>query len=451
MPKKIESDSFFELMAQDETLTRTNTLISAKYSATLLENKLTAWALKTATMDNQKRLSVSITTADIRKLTGVKGNGLYNSLKETAVRMIGRSFHMEEVENGKKSFKYINMIHYCEFKDGIFKVTFTPECADHLYNLSSNFTSINLPILFSLSSNTSYRLFELLSIKKYKIDKDNNPVPFVFSLPVLKLQLNCIDVEEVKVKKELLKENPDYDKIVNELATVNKFKDWRDFKRQVLNPAVKEINKKTDIFCSFDPIRAGRGGKVIGIRFYIQRNIGQKEMQFGDIINPDEEMVDKLMTTEEMEVSKLVPQVYNIMEGMSISQKDAIALIKAAEMDITKIQKAYDMALRQPNIKNLIGWMVSAIKDGYEENIEIVEGTAEKVEEAEVQKEKVKSALDDITEKAWQNTKNSKEYIKFEAYVQKELGMEPMFFELAYPDPKDKIRIFTEWMKLYGN
>ena len=449
MPKKIESDSFKELMAQDETLTRSNKLISAKYSATLLENKLTAWALKTATMDNQRRLSVSITTADIRKLTGVRGNGLYDSLRETAVRMIGRSFHMEEIQDGKKSFKYINMIHYCEFKNGIFKVTFTPECADYLYGLSSNFTSVNLPILFSLSSNTSYRLFELLSIKKYKIDKDNNPVPFVFSLPVLKLELNCIDIEEAKVKKELLKSNPDYEKIVNELASTNKFKDWRDFKRQVLNPAIKEINKKTDIFCSYDPIRAGRGGKVVGVRFFLQRNVGQTDMVFGDIINPDEEIIESMMTTEEMEISKLIPQVHNIMSGMNISQTDAIHLIKAAEKDIDKIRKAYEMAIKQPNIKNLIGWMVSSIKNNYQENIEIIEGNREKAEKVVRHKEEVKTSLNNVVEQAWQNIKNNKDkYLQFEDYVQKVLGMEIMFFELAYPDPKEKIRIFTEWMKL---
>lgn len=448
MPKKIESDSFRELMAEDETLARTNTLISAKYNATLLENKLTAWAMKTATMDIHKRLSVTITTADIRKLTGVKGNGLYNSLKETAARMIGRSFHLEEVENGNKSFKYINMIHYCEFKDGIFKVTFTPECADHLYNLSSNFTSINLPILFSLSSNISYRLFELLSIKKYKIDKNNNPVPFVFSLPVLKLQLNCIDVEEIKVKKELLKDNPDYDKIVNELATTNKFKDWRDFKRQVLVPAVAEINKKTDIFCSFDPIRAGRGGKVVGIRFYIQRNVGQKEMIFGDIINSDEEIMDKVITTEEMEISKLIPEVYAIVGGMNISQKDAITLLKVADKNMDKIKKAYNLALDQPHIHNLIGWMISAIKGGYEENIELLDGDTEKVDEVNAIKDETNITLDTVTEQAWLNIKSSPRYNQFETYVQNQLGMEPMFFELAYPASKDKIKIFTDWMKI---
>lgn len=248
--------------------------------------------------------------------------------------------------------------------------------------------------------------------------------------------------------EELLKDNPDYDKIVNKLATTNKFKDWRDFKRQVLVPAVAEINKKTDIFCCFDPIRAGRGGKVVGIRFYIQRNVGQNEMIFGDIINSDEEIMDKVISTEQMEISKLIPEVYAIVGGMNISQKDAITLIKVADKNIDKIKKAYNLALNQPHIHNLIGWMITAIKDGYEESIELLDGDTEKVDEVKIIKNEANITLDTATEQAWLNIKASPRYNQFESYVQNQLGMEPMFFELAYPDSKDKIKIFTDWMKI---
>ncbi|MDO4976705.1 MAG: replication initiation protein [Eubacteriales bacterium] len=435
------------IMYNDENLVRSNKLITAKYSSTLIENKLTAWAMKAATVDEKGRPSVSITTADIRELTGVKGNGIYDLLRNTSKKMIGRTIYFEDVDaSGKKSFKYINMIHFCEYNDGKFTVTFTPECADMLYNLKGNFTSLNLKTLFSLSTNASYRLYEILSIWKYLIDEDNNPVPIVFPLSVLKLELNCIDTEESKVKKELMNPNPDYDKIVNELAFTNKFAAWSDFKKAVLNKAVKEVNEKTELFISYTPIRSGRGGKITAVKFFVQNNVGQKDTIFGDVIQQDTK-VEKVMTNEEMERSKLINVVREILDGVKLSQKDIVSLLKVADNDIEKIRKAYDLSKKQSYIKNFMGWMTTAIKEEYDESIEVVEGDQNKASEAQELKSSVKKNEGDLAELGWQLVKQNENFQEFAEYILEVEGFNMDLFEIVHPNAIERNKIYAAWTK----
>ena len=185
------------VILDNRQITRSNSMITAKYTSSLIENKLMVWALQAAQPDEHGRPSVSMTTDEVRQLTGVKGNGIYDALKRAAGQMIGRTMFIEDKE--KHSFAYLNLIHYAQFKDGIFTVTFTPECNDMLYNLKNNFTSMKLKTLFSFKSNYAFRLYEILKTKEYNIPDSNYPYSITYDLADLKLQLNCINTEEKKV------------------------------------------------------------------------------------------------------------------------------------------------------------------------------------------------------------------------------------------------------------
>lgn len=50
------------------------------------------------------------------------------------------------------------------------------------------------------------------------------------------------------------------------------YPEWRDFKRDVLEKGLKEINSdKTDIFVSYTERRKGKGGKIVGFKFVVKR------------------------------------------------------------------------------------------------------------------------------------------------------------------------------------
>jgi plasmid replication initiation protein len=59
---------------------------------------------------------------------------------------------------------------------------------------------------------------------------------------------------------------------------------WWDFQKKVLISCQKILAEKTDIVFNYEPIRNGRGGKVIGIKFTIVRNPASIQLTFDDFI-----------------------------------------------------------------------------------------------------------------------------------------------------------------------
>ena len=51
-----------------------------------------------------------------------------------------------------------------------------------------------------------------------------------------------------------------------------------------------------------------------------------------------------------------------------LTKKDYKVLLDAANNNVEKIKKAYDLAAKQKHINNLVGWMKSAIKNDYTED-----------------------------------------------------------------------------------
>lgn len=48
--------------------------------------------------------------------------------------------------------------------------------------------------------------------------------------------------------------------------------DWRNFKRSVLDVCQKELSEHTDVNFTYEPIKRGKGGKVVAIKFNVQKN-----------------------------------------------------------------------------------------------------------------------------------------------------------------------------------
>ena len=352
-----------ELPETNEILSRSNKLILSRYSATLVENKIMALSFKRVKLNKNGNPAVVFTTNELRKLTGVRGNGFYDQLKIAAAGLMNKMVYMEDEQ--AQSFSFINLIQKAEYREGSFTVVFTNESKALLYDLKSNFTSMSIDTLFSFKTNHAYRLYEILKVHEYKIGDNNKPVEIVYPLSDLKLQLNCINTEGKKVKIELMKPHPNYDKIVNDLDTEKKFESWYEFKRRVLEKAIKEINQTTELNISYVPIRTGRGGKTTAVRFYLQRKV-----------------VEKINTIESDETtrSEMVGKVKEIIKDVDLSRKDCISLLKASNNNLDKIEMAYELAKKQEDIVNFVAWMISAIKNEYEKPVEVVEGSQKKAE-----------------------------------------------------------------------
>ena len=418
-----------ELPETNEILSRSNKLILSRYSATLVENKIMALSFKRVKLNKNGNPAVIFTTNELRKLTGVRGNGFYDQLKIAAAGLMNKMVYMEDEQ--AQSFSFINLIQKAEYREGSFTVVFTNESKALLYDLKSNFTSMSIDTLFSFKTNHAYRLYEILKVHEYKIGDNNKPVEIVYPLSDLKLQLNCINTEGKKVKIELMKPHPNYDKIVNDLDTEKKFESWYEFKRRVLEKAIKEINQTTELNISYAPIRTGRGGKTTAVRFYLQRKV-----------------VEKINTVKSKETtrSEMVGKVKEIIKDVNLSRKDCISLLKASNNNLDKIETAYELAKKQEDIVNFVAWMISAIKNEYEQPVEVVEVSQEKAERVKKIKESIDERKEVLAEEIWNKFKEKENFNDFVKKVEEETGLSFYFFDSMFP-AYEKNQRYVQWME----
>ena len=350
-----------------DILKKSNFLISSVYRASLLENKVLALALTKVRLSDQGRPVATLRTKEIKEVLHVTGNAMGTYLKDVATSLAGRTMFIESADGSFKCMSLVGVVSY-ESGSGTMEIKFEPEIKDYIYDLKANFTMLNIPMMLSFRSGWSYRLYELLSSRAYhsKYDKETGNVFHIkYGVSEIKLHLGTVQIKDDKgkinrdIQRELEKKEIDYDYIVNELVheKLKSFDKWCDFKRRVLDVAVNEINEKSDISVKYDLMRSGRGGKIYGIDFEVTK----KDM------NVEPTVEEEVPTPDDVELDDLIDKVMDIIdEKIKISQ--AKALLKVANYDINKIEYAYELACKQENIRNLIGWMTSAIQNGYEDN-----------------------------------------------------------------------------------
>jgi hypothetical protein len=78
---------------------------------------------------------------------------------------------------------------------------------------------------------------------------------------------------------------------------------WQDFKRWVLNSCQKALADKTDIKFTYHPTRNGRGGKVTGVEFTIEKNTSfDGQITFDEFLGYTSEHSDTFqLTFDELE------------------------------------------------------------------------------------------------------------------------------------------------------
>ncbi|WP_022757628.1 replication initiation protein [Butyrivibrio fibrisolvens] len=345
---------------------KSNIIIGAKYKSTIYENKLLAaalYSLQNAATDKNGDIVAVMPASQLKEIFG-RGNSIYSHLKPVAASLIGRSIGIEDDE--KKEFHYMTIVTDAEYKDGVCTITFNKKLKEKLLQIQNKFTLLSLPVMMDMTSVYSFRLYELLKSEAFIGNRScqmtmDGGFEFYIGLSELKLELGVVDASEKKVQEILNgKQKPDYDKAV-EVATEKSYDEWRDFKKNVMDVATKEITQKTELDLSYETKRTGRGGKTSGIVFRIKRKDVEEKV---DVID---EVVEKKITDDEK--YELIDQVKDLMDE-KISTKDIISILEAAGYDYEKVKKQYENSKSAKKIANIVGWMIDAIKKDYSSPIE---------------------------------------------------------------------------------
>lgn len=350
----------------NDTYSKGNLLITAKYRSSLLENKLLAIALaniQNSYEDDNGNLISELKASEIKKLMGDSSNSIYRHLEPIAQQMTGRTIGMKDPE--KEIFDYKSVVTHAHYENGTFTIEFNHLLKDQIIDIQNKYTVLNLPTMLLFKSVYSFRLYELLKSMSYipkgqKKDEDSKSWELKFQLSELKLELGVVNANSDRVQKILSnKKHPNYDEAVK-AAPEQVFEQYRDFKRRVLDVAVAEINDKTEMNVSYETIKSGRGGKVNAIVFYVSYESHETKQE---AVIEQPEVVEK-----EIDIDEILDDIYDILEG-NFKLKDVRKIAKEANYNIKTIKDAYKVYKKnEDTVDNSVGFMIAAIKDGYELN-----------------------------------------------------------------------------------
>ncbi|WP_336755299.1 replication initiation protein RepM [Acinetobacter sp. USHLN143] len=216
---------------KNELVVKDNALINASYNLEVTEQRLILLAILNAretgngiTADSK----LEIHAKDYASRFDISNDGAYKALKNAVLNLFDRQFSFKEQDKkgnvGTVKSRWVSRIKYID-DSATLEITFAPDVVPLITRLEQHFTSYQLKQVSQLTSKYAIRLYELL-IAWREVGKT----------PKIELEdfRNKIGVEDT------------------EYTAMN------DFKKRVLDPAIKQINKYTDITATYEQHKKGR-------------------------------------------------------------------------------------------------------------------------------------------------------------------------------------------------
>ncbi len=362
----------FEIIPFDkeDRYKKSNYLISAKYSSSLLENQVMAIAMQhIAEVENGDIISI-MTAAEIKRALGKNYGQVYKELKKVSMRLKKNFIMIEDPENNR--FRVSNIITDCIYENGEFEIIYNRNLKSIIFDLK-NYTMLSLSAMCAWKSNVTFRMYELLRSNCYYPrghESKDNVFLKEYDLSELKTTLGAVDLTNEKVSAILDNtRHPNYESFLKEVEKIAakdksvkkpKWNRWVDFHKQVLIPTIDEINTTdmSDLRVTYEPVKKGKGGKVDSIRFTLQLVDPSKKKEEDVAEKNDDIIVEKIDTDD------FLDEILELLPGLKI--KEARTIAELADYDISVIEeKVQILNNSSEKIINPVGWMIKAIKEDF--------------------------------------------------------------------------------------
>lgn len=227
-------------------IVKDNALINASYNLNLIEQRLILLVVGQAKRFNQviqadTRLEIKV--SDYMDVYSVQGRSVYENIKDACKTLLERQFtYHEKQEKGIRvaTSKWVSEIAYND-ETGAVDLTFAPAVISLISLLEKHFTSYDLEQVAGLNSKYAVRLYEIVIAWR-----SQGKTPQI-KVKELREQLGVSDDEYTLMET---------------------------FKRRVLDLAVKEISKHTNITLEYTQHKNGR--KIVGFTFEFKYKKGRE-------------------------------------------------------------------------------------------------------------------------------------------------------------------------------
>lgn len=224
MAKKIEKNEIVEVrnLSNRNTITQANAMINSKYTLNLSEQRLILFAIaQIDSVNDESFFKFSCTVRELEKELGIELKE--SRLKDLAVNILKKPLLIKEginwiACNWFSSFKYYGGEARIEFK-------ISDDLVPYLLKLKEKFTTYSLEIAIQFQGKYTTRFYEFC------------------------MQVKNQDKKEISFELDFLYEL---------LQLPKTMRVWGQFKRDVLDLSINEINEKTEIKANYEAIKTGR-------------------------------------------------------------------------------------------------------------------------------------------------------------------------------------------------
>ena len=327
-----------------------NPLIRAKKEMNLTEMRLFALGLQDITPHIKNDVihdlefhETKITYNELKELFGTDHNGNITNLKKQVEKAYDAKIKLS-YQDGGFGFRHIyKKMDYIP-QEGLI-ILFDDEIKEYILNIANQqFTRYKLKAVFALSSTYAWRILEIILENQGYFKQGKKEIYKILSIEEIRFKLNIAD--------GLYAGRMD------------------NFKRKVIVEPIEDINKKTDYYVWFEPIKTGK--KITGFKFWLKM---KDEIEALPAPTQDIPLEEKL--EQEAGQVKLIelPAQEKTPRGLSDEEQEAydslvnrgVAIKKAKELaknyELKRIKRNLEIAVRQKDTsRNLPGLIISMIE-----------------------------------------------------------------------------------------
>lgn len=304
-------------MVNNHIVTKSNSLIEARYKLTLDEQRLILYLVSMVQPHDEDFKVYTLSVKDFLSLINIKNQNVYTQFKIMAEHLMSKPLIIKK-ENSTLVMNWLSSAEYYSGQ-GKIEISFDPKLKPYLLKLKANFTSYKLKNVIMLKSFYSIRIYELL--KQY---------------------------ERLNERTFTLQDLREYLSIEDDLYPM-----YSNFKQKVISVAYRELKEKSDIYFEYQEIKQNR--KVDKLKFIIYKKVGETN----GLLETDKDGTDTALSLEAQRDMDALKAILNL----PLSDKELLSIYKAADGDMDLIENRYGEAKNKQQLNNLVGFMVWACKE----------------------------------------------------------------------------------------
>ena len=354
--------------------------------------------------DFSEGIVADIKMVDLRNALNSKSGSFYSTISEL---MDGARFRrMFEViyrdKNISGSTALITGTAYDSERGRIF-IKFNNDVANLIYKVKKDATLTYPRYIYDMDSIYGIRIYNLLrhrlTYEQAMEDRRREPhgreYVFTYDLPELKFMLSAIGVNSEDPSKEVQvvvseikngafeqaeKDLPEKEKKMTRYADLQRYTLEKGFREinGFKDPGVEKVSKMSeeefyglirenaqkDIHFRYEPVRNGRGGKVVAVRLKVGWN---RDIPGWGLSDEDAVVTNAQDAPDSLDRLALADEIADIIP-VPLRPRQYMSILDAACNDIEKVRRAVKVLKSKEDVNDTVGFLISAIKGGWEES-----------------------------------------------------------------------------------